>query len=332
MSTVTTLIPTRIQNIRTVFADEARDFTPAWKANKEAWFAALGKELDIEFDVSTLEVEKHLDRNRGGKSIDLLIKDTDGYVYVIENQYGTSDEAHFSKSFMNYLPQAGIVYGEDNIRYIHIAEHFDNSTLDAFAYFCKRQPIYAVEFYFEKITFAGNDIYLPHFVGKAFGGECLDDNDTTPVVKQYYNEDLFNPILTALGLPTGKENIAKCETNKIYLKHTIDNGKYMVTSVPAFLEDKGFNARLKIKASKKSIKVYFGTWSIRKDLTINSYDAADQLATVCEKYTKLVNMSTATALEAGIEMSVKDVTNLTTEEIQELNKIFNYVYKAARGE
>ena len=76
------------QSVRSVWKDEARDFTPWLAENLPALSEALG--FDLELTAREAEV--------GDFSVDLLAKDlTSGHPVVIENQFGTSNHDHFGK-------------------------------------------------------------------------------------------------------------------------------------------------------------------------------------------------------------------------------------------
>lgn len=77
-------------DVRTIWPDEARDFTP-WLAG-EANIKMLGDDLGLDLDVQTTE------KTVGPYSADILCKDTvtDGWV-LIENQFGKTDHTHLGQ-------------------------------------------------------------------------------------------------------------------------------------------------------------------------------------------------------------------------------------------
>lgn len=77
-------------NIRSVWPDEARDFTP-WLAS-EANISLLGDDLGMDLEVHAVE------KPVGAYSADILCKDTasDGWV-LIENQFGRTDHSHLGQ-------------------------------------------------------------------------------------------------------------------------------------------------------------------------------------------------------------------------------------------
>ena len=102
----------RIRKIvpRTVWPDEARNFTPWLEKNIAELSVALGIPLE----------SKGTEVSAGTRSIDILATDTDtGQLVIIENQFGKSDGDHLSRL---------LIYASDKNAYviIWIAEEFDD--------------------------------------------------------------------------------------------------------------------------------------------------------------------------------------------------------------
>jgi len=142
--------------LREVWANEAPDFTP-WLAKAEN-LALLAETLDLgELQIQDTEVSV------GNFRIDILAKDIEGNVVVIENQFGPTDHTHLGQ-IMTYMGGQ-----ESNVTIIWIAEKFreehraaidwlNNSTIEGFNFF-------AVEIQAMKI---GSSLPAPQFnaVGK----------------------------------------------------------------------------------------------------------------------------------------------------------------------
>lgn len=77
-------------DIRSVWAGEARDFTP--------WLADHLEVLGTHLGVGELALEATEVRASGGRSLDLLALDADGGKWAIENQFGSADHDHLTRA------------------------------------------------------------------------------------------------------------------------------------------------------------------------------------------------------------------------------------------
>lgn len=94
-----------LRPVRTVWTNEARDFTP-WLAN-EANIAALGQAIGVELEVEQVEAAV------GPYSADILARDTGtGRFVVIENQLEKTDHDHLGKAitYASVLDAMAIVW------------------------------------------------------------------------------------------------------------------------------------------------------------------------------------------------------------------------------
>ncbi len=88
-------------NIRQIWPDEARDFTP-WLA--EEGLEILSQELGIPLNLVDSEVEV------GQFRVDLVAKTEGGDLLVIENQFGKADHGHLGKLIL-YMSNLGAPFG-----------------------------------------------------------------------------------------------------------------------------------------------------------------------------------------------------------------------------
>lgn len=110
----------RIKAIRTVWADEARDFTP-WLARPEN-LAALAEVLGLGADGLELEA---VEASVGAFSADILCRETspEGGLVLIENMFGRSDHDHLGKilTYASGLKARSVVLLAEDIREEHRA-------------------------------------------------------------------------------------------------------------------------------------------------------------------------------------------------------------------
>jgi len=96
-------------DIRSVWAGEARDFTP-WLADH---LEVLGTHLGVgDLALDAVEVSA-----TGGRSLDLLALDVNGGRWAIENQYGSADHDHLTRALAYAVAlrcRAVIVIAEDH--------------------------------------------------------------------------------------------------------------------------------------------------------------------------------------------------------------------------
>lgn len=119
--------------LRQVWPLEARDFTP-WLADAEN-LALLADTLELgELELQGTELKV------GNFNLDILARDVEGHVVVIENQFGPTDHTHLGQ-ILTYLAgqegQATIVWIAEKFREEHRAaiDWLNASTIDGFAFF-----------------------------------------------------------------------------------------------------------------------------------------------------------------------------------------------------
>jgi hypothetical protein len=143
-------------SVRDVWAHEANDFTP-WLAQAEN-LALLGETLGLgELKVQGTEIPV------GSFYIDILARDIEGNIVVIENQFGPTDHRHLGQIMTYVAGQEGhatVVWIAEIFREEHRAaiDWLNTSTIDGFGFF-------AVELEALRI---GDSIAAPRFniVGK----------------------------------------------------------------------------------------------------------------------------------------------------------------------
>lgn len=99
-------------DVRQLWANEARDFTPWLEANIER----LGEALGMDLEVTAREADL------GDFSLDLLAKDLGtGRHVVIENQYGATDHDHLGKliTYASAVDAAAVIWLTESVRDEH---------------------------------------------------------------------------------------------------------------------------------------------------------------------------------------------------------------------
>lgn len=126
----------QIKNLRTVWADEARDFTP-WLA-KEENLALVGETLNFGADwLELLETEA----NVGRFFADIVCQDTsrEDHIVLIENQFGHSDHDHLGKllTYAAGRKAKTIIWIAEHIRDEHRAaiDLLNSATNDEYQFF-----------------------------------------------------------------------------------------------------------------------------------------------------------------------------------------------------
>jgi hypothetical protein len=119
--------------LREVWAGEARDFTP-WLAESDN-ISLLAETLGLsDLDVQGREVPV------GSFYIDILARDADGHIVVIENQFGPTDHTHLGQILTYVAGQEGnatVIWIAETVRDEHRAaiDWLNTSTIQAYNFF-----------------------------------------------------------------------------------------------------------------------------------------------------------------------------------------------------
>jgi hypothetical protein len=119
--------------LREVWAGEARDFTP-WLAESDN-ISLLAETLNLsELEVQGREVPV------GSFYIDILARDAEGHIIVIENQFGPTDHTHLGQILTYVAGQEGnatVVWIAETVRDEHRAaiDWLNASTIEAYNFF-----------------------------------------------------------------------------------------------------------------------------------------------------------------------------------------------------
>ena len=115
--------------VRELWADEARDFTP-WLAKQEE---LLGEALGLDLTPEGTEVQV------GRYKLDLLFRESNGHLVVVENMFGASDHDHLGKliTYMAGLEARYAVLVAEEIRPEHHSalNHLNTISGDEFGFF-----------------------------------------------------------------------------------------------------------------------------------------------------------------------------------------------------
>jgi hypothetical protein len=197
-----------IKDIRTIWQNEAKDFTP-WLANN---IKLLGDELGYDFEVITSE------KDVGSFSLDILAKElgTGNYV-AIENQLEITDHTHLGQliTYASGVDAKIAIWVSKEIREEHrkAVDWLNENTNDDIQFF-------AVEVQAVQI---GDSLPAPFFKVKASPNEWIKSHNAKTVIgksevteKQQYYHDFFTIILNKINIKLPNYTSAKKVSNEAW--------------------------------------------------------------------------------------------------------------------
>lgn len=295
---------TYIEDIRTIWVNEAKDFTP-WLANN---IMLLGDELGYDMEVITLE------KSVGNFSLDIFAKEigTGNYI-AIENQLESTDHCHLGQliTYASGVDAKIVIWISKEVREEHrkAVDWLNENTNDDLQFF-------AIEVQAIKIN---NSIAAPFFKVKASPNEWVKNHERTVMKsdvteKQQFYHDFFTTVLDMIHKEMPNYTSAK--------KVSYDSWKLFPSGKSGYSFSIAF-----VKGNKLSVELYIDTGDKLKneELFDSLYNKKDKIESELGElsWQKLeIKKACRVAVYKDVISSDNEMVNWSVGMLNRFNKIF----------